>query len=224
MHGVLHLKNDLNRNWNLEKCIAYLNYGVQCIKKFELKTGLSVSRLIVPPHERISEKMIEAITCTEIKGVITAGKVYGYTHDIRHGDNLAGMFPEYWVLDRVPVVLRDSLVECALNTNSKIRKRMKFRSCLDHPVIFESHHADFKNMDCILRNISHFVNELKVNWASISEIEENIYRNKEILSTPLINDNIHPNSIPFSLTLESKLRRAICILRDNIKAVIKYDP
>jgi len=216
IHGVLHLKNDLDRNWSINKCASYLNYGIERVKKFEKKTGLRVSRFIVPPHERLSRTMLEAIAQTEIKGVITAGKVYGYTNEVNSNDYLAGMSPAHWAFNKVPIMLRDSLLGCAYSDN-KLKERMKNRVILGQPILFVGHHRDFVNTDDIINKISCFVNKLGVKWSPISEIGDRIFEHgANITNLPRQRMLVNKSKIPKHLIAIAYIRRLVCVLRDSI--------
>lgn len=214
-HGVLHSKKDLERNWSVEKCISYINYGLEHIKRFERKTGLTVSRLIVPPHERLSKNMLEAFSRTEITGVITAGKVNGYTINLEKEEHLAGMLPINRSIGGVPVLLRDSLLHCARTNNISLRQRMKNRAMLNQAILFESHHKDFKNTDSLIEGICNFVSSLGARWATINEIESAIVGSNHVESMSTFMSLDASKSRVNSIELGGAfIRRWICMTRD----------
>ena len=142
MHGNNHTTHELRSLRTPANAVAAMAEGLRRVRRFEQRTGLSVSRIMVPPHESCSELAMEAMVRVGLEGVsmtrpyswLEGDRGYPYA-DLRVFRPLAGWGPAELIAPGVPVIVRRGLDE----------DDAVLRAFLDQPVVQYCHAADLRS-------------------------------------------------------------------------------
>jgi hypothetical protein len=170
VHGNDHDGGELGRPAAAGEAVAMAAQALRRVRAFERRTGISVNRVMVPPHEECSEATVrgllrcgfEAITMTRpfpwlarpprswLARPEGAGSLVGW-----HPADFAGGLP---VLLRHPLIQRDA-------------PELVLRAFLDQPLILYGHHGDVSEGLGVLASAVDDVNWLReTRWCSLGEI------------------------------------------------------
>jgi hypothetical protein len=171
VHGVFHYGAELGRNIAVPNAIGYLQAGIHRIKLFENRYGLRVSRIMVAPHEKISEQFVRALYFTGFEALCIASKPHPWQNTVAHSDISAGKHPATMVCGGIPVFLRDCLSTWAQSGDLR-QQDMILKLFLGQPLVIGLHSEDLKG-DGIIRlvKLAEFINSLgNVEWMSLEDI------------------------------------------------------
>ena len=159
MHGNNHVKWELSRPATREAAMHLATEALRRIERFEQRYGLRVSRVMVPPHERCSVLMLEALLHSGYDAVC-------FAHGVDHDDALIDWHPaDVGVAGGLPAMHREPLF-CSAD-------EMTLRAFLDKPLLLYGHHSDLgSNLD-LLEEAAAKVNSVgDVTWLSVDKIVE----------------------------------------------------
>jgi hypothetical protein len=197
-HGNDHRRKDLGRPATRDDARRILAQSVYRIAGFESRTGLAVSRVMVPPHEACSpasmdvmlEAGFEAVSVTRPYPWMPGGEPYSPYHSPRPNELLSGWRITQFVGDGVPVMIRRPIYD---------HDEIPLRSYLDQPIILYGHVSDFSDGLQPLARAAAIVNSLpSVRWCSLSEIAAGNFESRRRGSTL----EIRPFSRRIEVTVE----------------------
>jgi hypothetical protein len=174
-HGLFHLNGDLKDNrYTSRTPVSYLKWADDVLKNFERKSGLLVSRLIVPPHELLSKDFLVAAQSIRCLGFCLGGKPNGISINLDPDDISTGLTPASWSYG-MPIFLREN-IEAFSNTYSDVGIQQDYliQSFLNKPLIFCSHSFNYREKSDSLQNAAAYINSIKgVLWSDTETICQN---------------------------------------------------
>jgi hypothetical protein len=135
VHGNDHVRGELARPRSAPEAEALLVQALARVGAFERRTGLPVSRVMVPPHEVWGGPLARAIPRTDIEA-LCADPAEGWMDDLACGGALAGWAPTVMAEGGLPVLLRSPLDTPAGD--------LRLRAYLGQPLLLYLHHADLR--------------------------------------------------------------------------------
>jgi hypothetical protein len=169
IHGNNHTKGELRSVKAPAEALALVAQALRRVARFEEKTGLSVSRVMVPPHEACSAVALRAMADLGVEAV-SMTRPYSWVTDDRglpYGDvaefrPLAGWMPSEFVHSGVPIIVRRGIGDDA---------DAVLRAYIGQPVIQYCHVADLRDGLERLVQAANAINEnAGVRWCSLEEI------------------------------------------------------
>ncbi len=171
VHGNDHDGPELGRPRDNAEAIALAAQALTRMAAFERRTGVAVSRVMVPPHERVSEPAARALVTCGYEAICTTRPYPWVTtrEDLpwltRPAD--AGPLAAWGSVDVVagglPLLLRSSLEHS--------REDLVLRAFLGQPLILYGHHDAFAGGLDVLAEAAADINRLgDVHWQSLAAI------------------------------------------------------
>jgi hypothetical protein len=172
VHGNEHYGPELGRPRTVSEGIALGRRALARVERFERRTGVAVDRVMVPPHERISEPMARALVACGFRALCTT-RPYPWAVNspdlpwlTRPAD--AGPLAAWRAADVVagglPVLLR---ADFALHP----RADLVLRAFLGQPLILYGHHELLRGGPDALAQAAAQIDRLgDVRWSSLAEI------------------------------------------------------
>jgi hypothetical protein len=173
VHGNDHYGGELGNTRDQAAALALAAQAQRRISAFERRTGVPVSRVMVPPHEECSEAMAAALartgyaasTMTRPFPWLSAPPVHWLTAGAASGA-LVGWDPADTGAGGLPVLLRHPLADAHFSP-----AELALRAYLDQPLILYGHHDDLADGLGLLAERSAAVNRLgTVRWSSLGEL------------------------------------------------------
>lgn len=171
VHGNDHFGGELGRAGEQE-ALALAAQALRRIAKFERRTGVPVSRVMVPPHEECSEAMAAALARTGFAAITMTRPFPWLSPPPQHwltsagDDALTGWAPADVTASGLPVLLRHPLADPHFSP-----AELALRAYLDQPLIFYGHHDDLADGLDVLAERSAAVNRLgKVRWGALGDL------------------------------------------------------
>lgn len=171
IHGNDHDGPELGRPSSDADALALVAQALRRTAAFERRTGLSVDRVMVPPHERLSEPVARALRAFGFDALCTT-RPYPWVADTleRHWlarppdvGPLAAWGPVDLVTGGLPVLLRAEF--------EHPREDLALRAFLGQPLILYGHHELLANGPDALAEAAAQIDRLgNVRWCSLGEI------------------------------------------------------
>ena len=162
-HGNDHLREELGQPRTDEAASRLLAQALRRVEALERRSQLSVSRLMVAPHNRCSEQVMRAMALAGFEGLCHAGGPPSSTER-----PLAGWEPADLRAGGLPVFPR-------LHIRNQ-RDDLVLRSFLGQPLIVYAHHEDFTDEPDLLAETAAVINrEPAVCWSSAKGLARSSY-------------------------------------------------
>jgi hypothetical protein len=163
IHGNNHLKQELARNYTPMARMSLLAQATHRIERFENKAGLTVCRVMVPPHGACSEAMLAELAQSGFEAAcISHGSLHAHNQD-RLWTKTLGFLPSEWI-QGCPVLPRWGMAVDTTNT-------ILLAAFLGQPIILRGHHQDLKNGIELLAELASFINRLgPVSWSNLTSL------------------------------------------------------
>ena len=184
VHGNDHSGPELGRSVSEKDGVAMLAQALRRTDRLESRSGVSISRVMVPPHESCSEQMLrllmrlgfDAVSMTRPHPWISlAEQLSPYASS--PGDVSAGWFPAEIREDGFPILLRRDFLEL---------EEAPLRAFLDQPLIFYGHLSDLASGLAPLEAFARSINSLPdVHWCSLGEIAATNFQTRRLGSAGL---------------------------------------
>jgi hypothetical protein len=166
MHGNDHRARELGRLTDERAAVAVIAQALRRTAAFERRSGVSVQRVMVPPHEVCSKPALRAMFRLGLDGACigqrypwrtASGSVDAWPLAKWHGaDMVVGGMP---ILPRCPF--------------DRPREDLAFRALLRQPLILYGHHGDLSGGLDLLAEAADYVNSLgDVQWGPLGWIAE----------------------------------------------------
>lgn len=196
VHGNDHIYRELDRNESPESRAARLHQALIRISRLERRSGLTVDRVMVAPHNAFGTKMMR--TCSALgfeAGCVSWEAVWSRNRDqgwIRLLGAESGI-----VIEGLPIIPRIGL---APGTESQILSS----AYLGQPIIPIGHHGDLREGLDLLASLAGFINGLgDVLWQNMATIARGNYWWRRESDTLLV----RPFSRFFELTVPEDIRQ-----------------
>jgi hypothetical protein len=171
IHGNDHDGPELGRPTCDADALALVGQALRRTAAFERRTGLAVDRVMVPPHERLSEPVARALRTCGFEGVCTT-RPYPWVADTLErswlarppeAGPLAAWGPVDLVADGLPVLLRAEF--------NHPREDLALRAFLGQPLILYGHHDLLAEGSEALAQAAAEIDHLgEVRWCSLGAI------------------------------------------------------
>ena len=162
IHGNEHVRGELARPMSQAAAIGVARQALDRVCAFERRTGLSVGRVMAPPHGVCSETMAAALLGAGFEA-ITASRPYPWLDRPPAGRFMAGWLPAEVGADGLPVLPR-----CRLDTSAG---ELAIRMYLGQPLIMYGHHGDLVDGPELLDTLSRQVGRNgSIRWESVERI------------------------------------------------------
>lgn len=162
IHGNNHVHHELTTFPSEAAALASLAQALRRIETLENRTGLTVSRIMAPPHGVCSEHAMSVMLKLGFDGICVS-RPFPWL-DAPPGDMpSAGWFPADMVAGGLPVIPRYHL--------SKPFDDLALRALLGQPIVLYGHHDDCRGGLNVLADAASHVHSLgNVRWCSLQEI------------------------------------------------------
>jgi hypothetical protein len=168
VHGNDHTGPELSRPTSDDEGVALAARALRRMGRLQERTGVPVSRVMVPPHERVSEQAARGLVTCDYDALCTtrpypwlvSGLGQPWLTRPPEAGPLAGWESVDVVGDGLPVLLRSSF--------EHPREDLVLRAFLGQPLILYGHHEDLRDGMDLLANAAADVNRLgDVRWGSL---------------------------------------------------------
>jgi hypothetical protein len=168
IHGNDHIAQELARPQSDGERNRNLRQALRRIDRFERRSGIKVSRVMVPPHGACSESTLREMAHLGFEAAcISKGSLRRYNGQADWLRTL-GMSP-LDIIAGLPVFQRFPLSEDYQNT-------ILIAALLRQPIIARGHHQDVSDGLQLLADVSGFVNSLgTVRWSDMKQISRSHY-------------------------------------------------
>ena len=168
VHGNDHTKRELAQDYTQAGRIALLRQAVRRIETLEHRSGLPISKVMVPPHGACSHEMLaEIVGCGFESACISHGSLRAHNR-ARAWTKSLGYLPAECIAG-CPVLPRWGFVGTTENT-------ILLAVYLDQALVLRGHHQDLKDGIELLDGFARIINSLgNVIWTNMSEISQQSY-------------------------------------------------
>ncbi|MFH2044626.1 MAG: hypothetical protein ABIK92_05730 [Pseudomonadota bacterium] len=168
IHGNDHIAGELYRTQTREKNHAMARQAIERIRSLENRSGVSVSRVTVPPHGICNNQSLEALAHAGFEAACIPRGALRRLNANKPSPHTLGMLPTD-IIEGLPIIHRSSL-------SKESHNNILVSAILQQPIILAGHHEDIDEGLQILRELSEFINSLgTVKWASMKNISRSHY-------------------------------------------------
>lgn len=162
VHGNSHTNHELARSQSEEAAQGILRQALRRVGRFEQRSGLRVSRVMVAPHGACNEATARAMLAAQFEAAcISVGSLVRCNPATAWMPSL-GMWMAY-PFAGVPVFHRVGFEDLDLQP--------RLMAFLGQPIVFRSHHADCRDGLDKFRALAKLVNSFgAVNWLNLGQI------------------------------------------------------
>jgi hypothetical protein len=221
IHGNDHDGPELGRDDSWPENLARASQALGRSAAFAKRTGLTVERVMVPPHERLSEAAAQALAVCGFQAICTtrpypwiaASSDVSWLQGPPGAATLSGWSPVELVAGGLPMLLRTDF--------RYPREDHVLRAFLGQPTILYGHHDLLADGMDVLEQATRELNRLgDVQWSSLGEIARTAVRPSAAPSDVQPSDVHQTEQIATSPTrLRPVLRRLLSEGRDRLQAI-----
>jgi len=173
VHGNDHFGGELGHEVTDAEALTVAAQALRRVAAFERRTGVKVSRLMVPPHEACSEPMARALVRAGFDA-ITMTRPYPWEEasppswlaPAPSAEAPVGWWPADSAPGLPPVLLRHPLASPLYSA-----AEVALRAYLDQPLILYGHHDDLRDgLDLLAERTLEIESLGETRWASLGEI------------------------------------------------------
>jgi len=163
IHGNNHAKRELARPYSEPERVFLLQQAIQRIERLERRSGLAVSRVMVPPHGACSEDMLATLPACGFEAAC-----------ISHGSLRAHNKSSAWTKSlgyRPSENVRGCPVLPRWGVTGDLKNTILLAAYLNQAIILRGHHQDLKDGPELLDDLAGFVNGLgSVEWMNMTDM------------------------------------------------------
>jgi hypothetical protein len=213
VHGNDHDGGELGRIGSTAEGVALAAQALRRMDRFEARSGVPVARVMVPPHERVTEGALAGLLACGYDAVCTARPFPWVPADgpswLIHPpgtDPTACWTPGHSVAGGMPIVMRQDF--------GHPHEELILRAFLGQPLVIYGHHTDLAGGLDVLAEAAAAVNRLgDVRWCALDEIAR--------ASAPQPRTRVRlPNGARRRPRLRPLARRIATEGRDRLRAVV----
>jgi hypothetical protein len=172
IHGNNHTPTEL-ASQPAEDADRLLAQALRRTARFEQRSGLGVSRVMIPPHEVCSESVLRSMTRFEFEGMALT-RPYRWCSNLEStspyatpNETPAGFTPADITSFGMPLITRRRLNE---------HEEITVRAFLDLPIVLYGHEWDLSEGPGVLQRAASLVNKLPtVSWADLASLSRSNY-------------------------------------------------
>ena len=169
VHGNNHTKGELGRAYSEAERSFLLQEAIQRIEHLERRTGLSVSRVMIPPHGACSEQMLAALPTRGFEAACISHGSLRHHNKSSEWSNTLGFRPSEWI-QGCPVLPRWGF-------SGSIQNTILLAAYLKQAIILRGHHQDLRNGLELLDESARFINGLgSVQWLNMTDMVRSSYQ------------------------------------------------
>jgi len=182
IHGNNHTKGELGRRYTGAQRVFLLRQAIQRIERLESRSGLAVSRAMVPPHGACSEEMLAALPiCGFEAACISHGSLRAHNKSAAWAKTLG--YRPYEIVRGCPVLPRWGF-------SGDVKNAILLAAYLKQAIILRGHHQDLKDGPKVLDDLAGFVNGLgSVKWMNMTDLVRSRCLGKSAQSQQIVEDN-----------------------------------
>jgi hypothetical protein len=178
IHGNDHVARELAGLSSDRLAEAAMAQALRRIAALERASGLSVARVMAPPHGVCSEAALRAMFRLGFEAACIS-RPYPWRDGLQAPSPLAGWHPAELVAGGLPVAPRQAL--------TAPREELVFRALLGQPLILHGHHGDFADGLDLLEQVAADINGLgEVRWGPLDGVAGKAYATRKVESTLLV--------------------------------------
>ena len=172
MHGNDHGAGELGRLSTDAEAGSAIAQALRRIAALEHRCGVTVERVMVPPHEACSEAALRAMFRLGIEAACIS-RPYPWRDGLPASTPLAGWHPAELVAGGLPVLPRYPL--------GAPREDLALRALLGQPLILYGHHGDFaQGLDILAQAASEIDGLGEVRWGPLGWIARGSYTTRRV--------------------------------------------
>lgn len=172
MHGNDHIARELGRLHTDEEAQSVIAQALRRIDALEHRSGVTVDRVMLPPHGACSEAALRAMFRLGIEAVSVNPLYPGHEHRAT-STPLAGWHPAELVAGGLPAIPRHHFRDP--------REELALRAMLGQPLILYGHHDDFEQgLDILAQAASEIAALGDVQWGSLGWVARGNYATRRI--------------------------------------------
>ena len=171
IHGNNHARHELAQNYSSEVMSALLQQAIARIQRVEARSGLEVSRVMVPPHGACSASMLAELPRQGFESAcVSAGSLRAHNAGQAWTRTLSLAPSE--LVEGCPVLPRWAFGNAGEAT-------LLAAAYLGQPLIMRGHHQDIKGGLDLFREYARLINALgDVRWGSLGELSRLNFRHR----------------------------------------------
>jgi len=178
MHGNDHVSRELGRLNTDDAALPSIAQALRRVASLERRSGLSVDRVMAPPHGSCSEASLRAMFTLGMDAACNS-RPYPWRNGLPAPTPLADWYPAELVAGGLPVLPRHPL--------NAPREDLALRAMLGQPIILYGHHGDFADGLELLAQATRDVNSLgDARWCSLGAIARTSYATRVVADTLLV--------------------------------------
>ncbi len=178
IHGNDHIARELAGLGSEPQAEAAMAQALRRIAALERDSGLSVARVMAPPHGVCSEAALRAMFRLGFEAACIS-RPYPWRDGLPAPSPLAGWHPTELVAGGIPVAPRQALTAS--------REDLTFRALLGQPLILHGHHGDFADGLDLLEQAAADINDLgEVRWGPLDGVAGGGYATRLLGDTLLV--------------------------------------
>lgn len=178
VHGNNHVSRELAGFGDEHQAEAAMAQALRRIALLERRSGLSVARVMAPPHGVCSEAALRAMFKLDFEAACIS-RPYPWRDGLPAPSPLAGWHPAELVAGGIPVAPRQAL--------SLPREDLVFRALLGQPLIIHGHHGDFADGLQALARAARDIDDLgDVRWGPLGGVAGGAYATRLLGETLLV--------------------------------------
>ncbi|HEV7939031.1 MAG TPA: hypothetical protein VGP18_13545 [Solirubrobacteraceae bacterium] len=178
IHGNDHVARELAGLSSDRRAEAAMAQALRRIAALERHSGLSVARVMAPPHGVCSEAALRAMYRLGFEAACIS-RPYPWRDGLPAPSPLAGWHPTELVAGGIPVAPRQALTAS--------REELVFRALLGQPLILHGHHGDFADGLDLLEQAAADINNLgEVRWGPLDGVAGGAYATRRLGDTLLV--------------------------------------
>jgi hypothetical protein len=175
MHGNNHVARELGHLETSREAEPAIAQALRRIAALERRSGVTVDRVMAPPHGACSEPALAAMFRLGVEAACIS-RPYPWRDGLPAPTPLAGWHPAEMVAGGLPVLPRYSL--------SLPREDLVFRALLGQPLILYGHHQDFAHGLDLFAQAASDINALgDVQWGPLSWVARGNYSTRRVGET-----------------------------------------
>ncbi len=172
VHGNDHVARELAELSDDRQAEAAMAQALRRIAALERDSGLSVARVMAPPHGVCSEAALRAMFRLGFEAACIS-RPYPWRDGLPAPSPLAGWHPTELVAGGIPVAPRQALTAS--------REDLVFRALLGQPLILHGHHGDFAGGLDLLEQAAADINDLgEVRWGALEGVAGGAYATRTV--------------------------------------------
>lgn len=178
MHGNDHVARELDRLDSDAQAQSVIAQALRRIVALERRSGVTVDRVMTPPHGACSEVALRAMFALGIEAISVA-PTYPWRVGLPASTPLAMWEPAELVAGGLPVLPRYAL--------DAPREELALRAMLGQPLILYGHHDDFaQGLDILAQTASDIDGLGRVRWGPLGSIARDSYATRRLGETLLV--------------------------------------